>query len=46
MECDAARAAGMHTLFSLRDGNPDRDPKDHKVIESLHQVSALLATDQ
>ena len=46
MECDAARAAGMHTLFSLRDGNPDRDPKDHKVIESLRQVSAFLATDQ
>ena len=42
VECDAAQAAGMHTLFSLRNGNPDRDPKDHKIIESLREVSAHL----
>ena len=42
VECDAARAAGMHTLFSLRNGNPDRDPKHHKIIESLREVSAHL----
>ena len=41
-ECDAARAAGMHTLFSLRDGNPDRDPRGHKVIESLRDVGGFL----
>ena len=46
MECDAARLAGMHTLFSLRDGNPDRDPKDHIVIESLREVNTHLATEQ
>ena len=45
-ECDAARAAGMKTLFSLRDGNPDRDPKDHTVIKSLHEVSAFLAAEK
>ena len=45
-ECDAAQAAGMHTLFSLRNGNPDRDPKDHKVIKSLLEVSAVLADDE
>ena len=41
-ECDAARSAGMHTLFSLRDGNPDRDPRDHTVVQSLREVSAHL----
>ena len=45
-ECDAAQAAGMNTLFSLRDGNPDRDPKDHTVIQSLHEVSAFLAAEK
>ncbi|WP_186541874.1 acireductone synthase [Synechococcus sp. M16.1] len=45
-ECDAARSAGMHTLFSLRDGNPDRDPRDHTVVQSLHEVSAHLAAEQ
>ena len=42
-ECDAARKAGMKTLFSLRDGNPDRDPRDHEVIQSLHEVVRYLA---
>ena len=41
-ECDAARAAGMQTLFSLRDGNPDRDGKDHNIIQSLREVNAFL----
>ena len=45
-ECNAAREAGMNTLFSLRDGNPDREPRDHRVIESLHAVSAHLAAQK
>ena len=45
-ECDAARSAGFHTLFSLRDGNPDRDSRDHLVIESLCEVSAHIAAEQ
>ena len=45
-ECDAARSAGMHTLFSLRAGNPDRDPRDHKMIKSLHEVSPHLIAEQ
>lgn len=44
-ECDAARSAGMHTLFSLRDGNPDRDPRGHKVIESLYEVNPHLTAE-
>ncbi|ABB34263.1 2,3-diketo-5-methylthio-1-phosphopentane phosphatase [Synechococcus sp. CC9605] len=45
-ECNSARLAGMHTLFSLREGNPDRDPRDHKVVHSLREVSALLIAEQ
>jgi len=45
-ECDAAQAAGMYTLFSLRDGNPDRDPREHRVIQSLREVGAFLAAEQ
>ena len=45
-ECHAAREAGMNTLFSLRDGNPDREPRDHQVIQSLHEVSAHLAAEK
>ena len=41
-ECDSARLAGMHTLFSLRDGNPDRDPRDHTVVQSLREVNVHL----
>ena len=41
-ECDAARKAGMHTLFSLRDGNPDRDARDHAIIKSLLDVTTHL----
>ena len=43
-ECDAARTAGMHTLFSLRDGNPDLNPRDHTIIHTLRDVSAHLST--
>ena len=28
----------MNTLFSLREGNPDRDPQDHTVVQSLREV--------
>ena len=45
-ECDAAREAGMNTLFSLRHGNPDREPRDHQVIQSLHEVTAHLAAQK
>jgi enolase-phosphatase E1 len=45
-ECDSAGLAGMHTLFSLRDGNPDRDPRDHTVVQSLREVSAHLTAEQ
>ena len=45
-ECDSARSAGMHTLFSLRDGNPDRDPRDHTVVQSLREVCVHLTAEQ
>ena len=45
-ECDSARLAGMHTLFSLRDGNPDRDSRDHKVVQSLREVTAHIKAEQ
>ena len=44
-ECDAAGEAGMNTLFSLRNGNPDQSPGHHKVITSLNQVLDLLIAD-
>ena len=44
-ECDCARLAGMHTLFSLRDGNPDRDPRNHTVVQSLREVSDHLTAE-
>ncbi len=34
-ECNAAEKAGMSALFSLREGNPEQDPQDHKVIKEL-----------
>ena len=37
-ECDAARDAGMQTLFSLRRGNPDQNPAGHTIIRSLKEV--------
>ncbi|MDP6321503.1 MAG: acireductone synthase [Prochlorococcaceae cyanobacterium ETNP14_MAG_5] len=34
-ECNAAQKAGMIVLFSLREGNPEQDPHDHKAIKDL-----------
>ena len=45
-ECDSAHSAGMHTLFSLREGNPDRDPRGHTVVQSLREVNAHLTAKQ
>ena len=44
-ECDAAEQAGMHTIFSLREGNPDQSPGHHTVITSLNQVLDKIKTD-
>ena len=41
-ECDAAEAAGMKTLFSLREGNPDQNPRHHEVISTLNSVDQFL----
>ena len=41
-ECDAAKIAGMHTLFSLRANNPDQDPRQHCVISDLNEVDAYI----
>ena len=41
-ECDAAKIAGMQTLFSLRTNNPDQDPKQHHVINDLNEVDAYI----
>ncbi len=41
-ECDAAQISGINTLFSLRDGNPDQDPRGHRVIKSLNDVDAYI----
>ncbi|MGC6483842.1 MAG: acireductone synthase [Synechococcus sp.] len=43
-ECDAAEAANLQTLFSLREGNPDQSPGHHRVIESLDQVLDAIQT--
>lgn len=45
-ECDAAEQAGMHTIFSLREGNPDQSPGQHTVITSLNQVLDTIKTEQ
>ena len=45
-ECDAAEEAGMNTMFSLRNGNPDQSPGHHKAITSLDQVLDLLKAGQ
>ena len=34
-ECNAAKKAGMSVLFSLREGNPEQDSRDHKAIKDL-----------
>ena len=41
-ECNAARQAGLATLFSLREGNPDQDPGSHRVIQSLDEVINMI----
>ena len=41
-ECDAAKSAGLITLYSLREGNPQQDPKDHPVISDLKDVEKWL----
>ena len=41
-ECDAAGQAGLKTLFSLREGNPDLDPRSHQAITSLNGVTEYL----
>jgi len=41
-ECDAAQSAGLETLFSLRDGNPDTNPRGHRTIDNLKEVSSIL----
>ena len=43
-ECNAAEAAGMKTLFSLREGNPDQNPRHHRVITTLNFVDQYLET--
>ena len=41
-ECDAAMNAGLLTLYSLREGNPQQEPRDHPVIGSLEDVDQWL----
>ncbi|KZR82523.1 Enolase-phosphatase E1 [Prochlorococcus marinus str. MIT 1342] len=41
-ECNAAKKAGMSVLYSLREGNPEQDPQDHKAIKDLRNVFDYL----
>ena len=41
-ECDAARSAGLGTLYSMRDGNPQQEPRNHPVISCLEEVEKWL----
>jgi enolase-phosphatase E1 len=41
-ECDAARGAGLSTLYSLREGNPQQEPRDHPVINSLNDADQWI----
>ena len=41
-ECDAARSAGLGTLYSMRDGNPQQEPRNHPVISHLEEVEKWL----
>ena len=41
-ECDAARSAGLGTLYSLRDGNPQQETRNHPVIRHLEEVEKWL----
>lgn len=42
VECDAAQRAGVETMFSLREGNPDTNPRGHRQITNLNEVSNIL----
>ena len=37
-ELDAARAAGMQTILSLRPGNHPQPPHDHRVVNSFDEI--------
>ena len=37
-ELDAARAAGMQTIMSLRPGNHPQPPHDHRVVHSFDEI--------
>jgi len=37
-ELDAARAAGMQTILSMRPGNPPQPPHDHRVVQSFDEI--------
>lgn len=41
-ECDAAQCAGLETLFSHRAENPDTNPRGHRKIDNLKEVSSVL----
>jgi enolase-phosphatase E1 len=41
-ECDAARSAGLGTLYSMREGNPQQEPRNHPVIRHLEEVEKWL----
>ena len=41
-ECDAAKGAGLFTLYSLREGNPQQEPRDHPIIINLGDVDQWL----
>ena len=41
-ECDAARSAGLGTLYSMRDGNPQQETRNHPVIRHLEEVEKWL----
>ena len=41
-ECDAAKSAGLHTLYSLREGNPQQEAGDHPIISNLEDVDQWL----
>ena len=41
-ECDAAKGAGLFTLYSLREGNPQQEPRDHPIIINLRDVDQWL----
>lgn len=45
-ECDAAQQAGLRTLFSRRNGNPDQDPRGHQWVDSLNDVSTAIKQER